>query len=166
MQSLILVFIGRIGHLLCDFHAAIVFSVSAQIQQPSFPFSAHDLSTAKPLHGDILVFTKTRFNQDGLYSAATGKYTAPADGTYVFHATLNSNANGKSIHVEIKADTVAIGKFVVYDKSYDISSSGSAVARLDKGTEVYLRVTSVYEGYGFRDDAYYMNTFSGYRISR
>ena len=83
----------------------------------------------------------------------------------MFHATLTSNTNGKAIHVEFKAGKRAIGKFQVVDTTSDRSSSGSATARLQKGAEVFLRVTSVSNGYRFRDDAHYMNSFSGHLIS-
>ena len=151
----------------CFFHATIVYSVSAQLQHSSYAFSAHDLSTSRPSSGDILVFTKTHFNEDGLYSTTTGKYTAPADGIYVFHATLTGYVSNKGIHVEFKAGGIALGRFVVNDKNnYDWSNSGSATARLQRGTEVYLRVTSVSSGYRFQENTYYMNTFSGYRVNR
>ena len=141
-------------------------SVSAQSQQPPYAFSAYDLSAAKPSDGSILVFTKVHFNDDELYSTTTGKYTAPVDGLYEFHATLSSCCSSKmSIDVEFQAGDKAIGKFSVVDlTSYDRSSSGSATARLQKDTEVYMRVTATGGNYRFREDAYFMSSFTGYRI--
>ena len=111
------------------------------------------------------MFTKSLVNEEGVYSTTTGKFTAPCDGVYEFHATLASNQNKKRIYVEFKAGDVAIGRFGVGDYYYGIGNSGSAIARLRKGTEVYLRVT--YKNTGFRvvDDALRMNTFSGHIIN-
>ena len=143
----------------------IILFVSDQAQQHPYAFSVYGLSTARPSTGNILVFTKTHLNEDGLYSTTSGKYIAPADGIYVFHSTLTSD-NARHIHVELKAGESAIGRFQVIASSSDISSSGSAISRLKKRAEVYLRVTSVTSGYRFREDSHYMNTFSGYRISQ
>ena len=148
------------AHLQCLF-----LFVSAKVKQPVYAFSAYDLSSFTPTSGCTLVFAKTHLNDDGLYSTTTGKYTTPADGIYVFHSTLTSRYTTKDVYVEFKADERSIGKFMVRDYTYDISSSGSATTRLQKGTEVYLRVTAVGSGYRFKENLYYMNTFSGYSIS-
>ena len=167
LPCLVWVFAGRTCHCEVLFHTTIYDSVSARQQQPSYAFSVYDLSRARPSRvGDILVFTKTHLNEDGLYSTTTGKYTTSVNGIYVFHATLTSDISNKNIHVEFKAGGNAIGRFAVVDTASDITSSGSATARLQKGTEVYLRVTYVSSGYRFREDGHYMNSFSGYLISK
>ena len=111
------------------------------------------------------MFPKTLLNEDGVYSTTTGKFTAPCDGVYEFHSTLASNSKQKGVWVEFKAGDLVIGRFHVLDYGYIVSSSGSSIARLRKGTEVYLRVTSVSSGFRFQEDLYRMNTFSGHLIS-
>ena len=112
------------------------------------------------------MFTQTILNQDGVYSTATGKFTAPSDGVYEFHATLTPKHTKKTVRVEFKAGETAIGRFSVYDYRTPVSSSGSATARLKEGTQVYLRVTSVSSGFTFAEvSTFYMNTFSGHLIS-
>ena len=111
--------------------------VSASAQQPSYAFSAYDLSAAsKPSTGTILIFAKTHINENRAYSTATGKFTAPVDGLYVFHATLYVNLTKKYTLLEFNAGGRAIGRFIVGDDYYEASSSGSAIAQLQKGTEV------------------------------
>ena len=139
--------------------------LSAKIQTQYYAFSAQDLSASRPSIGDTLVFSQTLLNEDGVYSTATGKYTAPCDGVYEFHSTLVSGQVRKGVWVEFKAGGLVFGRFNVLDYHYIISSSGSAIARLRKGTEIYLRVTDVSSGFRFEESTNYMNTFSGHLIS-
>ena len=135
------------------------------VQQPSYAFSAYDLSASRPSTGGTLVFAKTHLNEDGAYSTTRGTYTAPSNGIYVFHATLTSSQSKKIVYVEFRAGEQAIGRFWLLDDYYSVTSSGSATARLQKGTEVYLKVTSVASGFRFSKGSNAMNTFSGHRIS-
>ena len=111
------------------------------------------------------MFSKTLLNEDEVYSTTTGKFTAPCDGVYEFHSTLACRNQQKAVYVEFKAGDLAIGQFGVYDYARAMSSSGSAIARLRKGTEVYLRVTYVLTEFRFYEGALQMNTFSGHLIS-
>ena len=112
------------------------------------------------------MFTQTLVNEDGVYSTSTGVFTAPSDGVYEFHAKLTPASSKKGVYVEFKAGTVSIGNFEVLDYYYAVSSSGSAIGRLVKGTQVYLRVTSVSTGFKFLEDSLRMSTFSGHLISK
>ena len=141
----------------------------AKIQTSTYAFSAYEISDTTPSTGDTLVFTKTFVNENGAYSTTTGIYTTPCDGIYEFHATLTSDASypKKYLYVEYKAGATSIGKFMMYmyDTDRDASSSGSAIARLQKGTEVFLRVKTT-SGARLEDNAYRMNSFSGHLISK
>ena len=141
---------------------------SAKIQMSTYAFSAYEISDRTPSTGDTLVFTKTFVNENEAYSTRTGVYTAPCDGIYEFHATLTSDASypKKYLYVEFKAGETSIGKFMVYDTVRDDSSSGSAIARLQKGTEVFLRVTTLHSRTRLLDDSYRMNSFNGHLISK
>ena len=140
--------------------------VSAKVQQPTYAFSAYDLSAASgPGTGTILVFAKTHLSENSVYNTATGKFTAPVDGVFVFHATLHVDGIRKYVHVDFNAGGKAIGHFMVGDDYNDDSSSGSAIAQLQKGTEVYLKVTKASSGITFRENAHGMSTFSGHLLS-
>ena len=53
-----------------------------------------------------------------------------------------------------------------HPNSWNTSPSGSALARIQKGTEVYLKVTSLNPGFTLGDDSWYINNFSGHLISK
>ena len=142
-------------------------SFSAKVQTSTYAFSAYEISDTTPSTGDTLVFTKTFVNENGAYSTTTGIYTAPCDGIYEFHATIALSSKNTWIAVEFKAGTTAIGKFPVGDYWMYVSSSGSAIALVTKGTEVFLRVTGLRSsGARLGDDTYRMNSFSGHLISK
>ena len=82
------------------------------------------------------------------------------------HRQVFVNNAKNTIRVELKAGESAIGRFIVYDNYGDVSSSGSAIERLLKGTQVYIRVTTESSGFKLKDDTYGMNTFSGHLISK
>ena len=143
------------------------FFLLAKIPQSNCVFSAHDLSASPRSTGSTLVFNKTLVNEDGVYSSTTGKFTAPCDGLYVFHATLSPGSPNTVLRVEFKAGEISLGRFSVYDFSNYVSSSGSAIGRLLKGTQVYMRVTEFTTGFTFWDDSVrFMSTFSGHLISK
>ena len=93
-------------------------------------------------------------------------FTAPCDGLFEFHATLSASVANIALYVEFNAGGTAIGMFNVLDYDHWISSSGSAIGRLLKRTQVYLRVTLVNPGFSFIEDVYRMSTFSGHLISK
>ena len=111
------------------------------------------------------MFAKTHINENSVYSTAIGRFTAPVDGIYVFHAILTVSDTKKYIDVEFNAGGKAMGRFRVGDDYYYPSSSGSAVVQLQKGAEVYLKVLSAATGLTFREDLYGMSTFSGHLLS-
>ena len=141
--------------------------VSASIQGPSYAFSAYDLSHApNPSSGAILIFAKTQINENNVYNTATGKFTAPVDGVYVFHTTLHMHIPKKYLWIEFNAGGHAVGgRFTVIDYRHEDSSSGSAIAKLEKGEEVFIKVTSATGGITFKDDAHRRSSFSGYLLS-
>ena len=50
--------------------------------------------------GDQLVFSDVLINEGGAYSSASGEFTAPRDGLYVFHVVLEIGRGGK-LYVDI-----------------------------------------------------------------
>ena len=111
------------------------------------------------------MFAKTKINENSVYNTATGRFTAPTDGVYIFHTTLHVLNAKKYIHIAFVAGEKIIGHFMVGDDYWDTSSSGSAIARLEKGTEVSMRVESVSGGLTFREDGAATSIFSGYLVS-
>ena len=104
-------------------------------------------------------------NENMVYNIATGRFTAPVDGVYVFHTTIHVHGAGQYLHTAFSAGGRVIGFFMVGDGHRDTSSSGSAVARLEKGTEVSMTVKSGSGGLTFREDSEGKCTFSGYLLS-
>ena len=144
------------------------FLFSVRVKTSSYAFSAYQITTQPTSTGDILVFTKTHFNEDEAYSVTTGIYTAPCNGIYEFQATIamKYQHHNNYLYMEFKADATSIGKFSVSDNYRDVSSSGAVIARIQKGTKVFLRVTAISSGLKLGDDTYRMNSFSGYLISK
>ena len=111
------------------------------------------------------MFAKTHLNENNVYNTDAGKFTAPVDGVYVFHATLHVINSNKYTYVDFNAQRRVIGRFMVGDRNHEDSSSGSAIARLTKGTDVWLEITSVSSGISFRQDVHGMCTFAGHLLS-
>ena len=111
------------------------------------------------------MFAKTHLNENNVYNTDAGKFTAPVDGVYVFHATIDVINSNKYIYVHFNAEGRVIGRFMVGGWNNEDSSSGSAIARLAKGTDVWVEVTSVSSGISFRQDAHGMCTFAGHLLS-
>ena len=122
-------------------------------------FSAHTTVPHLSLQSD---------SENGAYSITTGVYTAPCDGVYEFHATLalEQGYPKKCLYVDFKAGATSIGKFMMYCTARDASSSGSVIARLQTGTEVFLRVTATSGARLEDDNTIHMNNFSGHLISK
>ena len=129
-----------------------------------YGFSAYQCSTTRLLKGSTIVLTRTRLNEDSVYNSGAGQFTAPVSGVYVFHATLCTNTGGSFIYVAFMADGEVIGRFSTNDNALDICTSGSALARLQKGNKVYLQVTLVSSGTVLRDDSNHMNSLSGFFV--
>ena len=143
-------------------------SLSAKLQKSYFAFSAYNLSATTSSRADTIVFTQTMLNEDGVYSTTTGMFTAPRDGVYEFHATLVAGEAKKGVWVEFKAfkagETI-IGRFSSWGYYHSFSFSGSAIARLQEGTHVYLKISSVQSTFKFNLYSALGNTFSGHLIS-
>ncbi|WAR26991.1 CAPR2-like protein [Mya arenaria] len=85
----------------------------------------------------IIIFTEMLENVGGGYNSATGKFTAPIAGTYLFTVSLCS-LSGKSIFYNImaKEDVVAYGH--MYGISGYPCVTGNAIVQLDANDVVYV----------------------------
>ena len=133
-------------------------------QRPFYGFSAYESSSPSQSKGSAIIFKHTRLNEGGVYNTGTGAFTVPVDGIYVFHATLCIYLN-RAIYVAFMADEEVLGMFASNDKDYSSCHSGSAFARLQKGSQVILKVTAVSSGSVLYDDNHRMNSFSGFLVA-
>ena len=115
-------------------------------------------------NGETPIFKKTLLDEDGLYDAGSGKYRVPVSGIYYFSAGLCVN-KGDFLGVNIVADGVRIGAFDAVDYDIHTCSSGSAVAKLDKNTKVWLVVTEATNRLRNNDGVGGFNYFSGYLVN-
>ena len=128
-------------------------------------FSAYDSTTKSPTKGSSIVFRRTQLNEGDLYNTETGQFTVPVDGIYVFHATLCTHSPDISIYAAFMGDKEVLGMLASSEKDYNSCHSGSALARLQKGSKVYLQVTYISSGPVLFDDKYHMNSFSGFLVA-
>ena len=136
------------------------------IPQSHYAFSAYGISAITTSVGSTLVFTQILVNDKGVYNTTTGTFIAPCDGVYEFQSTLTVGVVDKSAYIEFMAGEAMIGTFTAYDCNNRVSSSGSAIGTLLKGTQVYLRVSIMTSGFKFRADSDFMNTFTGHLIGK
>ena len=139
--------------------------ISAKLHRSSYAFSVYWLDGTSVSVGETLIFKKILLDEGGLYDVSNGKYRVPVSGIYYFTAGLCVN-KGDWGAVNIVADGARIGAFDVVD--YDIStcSSGSAVAKIEKNTTVWLLVTEATATLRNTDgSAGGFNYFSGYLVN-
>lgn len=133
-------------------------------QRSFYGFSAYESTSSTVPKGSTIVLRHTRLNEGGCYNIGTGHFTAPVDGIYIFHATLCIKPDSKFIFVAFMAEEEVVGRFASNDKDYNSCHSGSALARLQKGNRVFLRVTVVSSGPTLFDDYKHMNSFAGFLV--
>ena len=134
-------------------------------QRPFIGFSAYESSSSSSSNGNTIIFKHMRLNEGGFYKTGTGQFTVPVDGIYVFHATLCTYYN-KAIYVAFMADEGVLGRFASAAKDYHVCHSGSALARLQRGSQVFLKVTYISSGSVLFDDIHRMNSFSGFLVAK
>ena len=133
-------------------------------QRSFYGFSAYESSSKTVSVGNTIVLSRVRLNEGDAYDTRTGQFTAPVDGIYIFHATLCIYCCSKYIYVAFMAGEEVLGRFASNDKDYQSCHSGSALARLQKGSHVFLRVTDASSGSVLYDDIIRMNSFSGFLV--
>lgn len=110
--------------------------------------------------GNILVFPQIVTNNGNGYNPSTGKFTAPADGTYVFFVTVVSNYKNY-----IYLDIVHNGSSKVRTQSYESASymtgTNMAVLQLVKEDSVWI---SRHSGKGYYSEYVPITTFSGFLL--
>ena len=142
------------------------FSFSEQENRPSYAFSAYWLSEIDPTPPEELIFTRTLLDTDGVYNNRTGKFLVPQSGVYIFFSTLCSKGT-KYAWVNFHTEERFIGKMFTGDgdNGWATCSSGSAIAHLQAGTHVFMRVIRAYSGNVFDNHRTNgINSFAGHLI--
>ena len=88
----------------------IFFCSPEALRQPSDAFSVAWIENTAPAVNDVLKFTRILLNENDVYSAHTGEYTTPVNGTYMFTSNLCTIGN-KYAYIAFLADDTLIGAF-------------------------------------------------------
>ncbi|KAL2086816.1 hypothetical protein ACEWY4_017875 [Coilia grayii] len=108
----------------------------------------------------VLKFSDVVTNVGDAYSSATGKFTCPRAGLY--HFSFNILKAGQRIRVEMVSADKVVATAVALDLQHADSASGSAVLRLAKGDEVFLRLSG--SDKTMVDNGHRFSTFMGYLL--
>lgn len=139
-----------------------------QTQQVAF-FAAFNTDTEEGNHGPFDIATAIRYkkvltNEGNGYNAATGAFTAPRRGLYVFHFSIFATYSpAPNVMAVLKKNGVSLA--VAFDKAssdtHD-SSTRVAVVTLEAGDAVYVELQARGTFYDYRGDH---NSFSGFLLS-
>ncbi|XP_070201448.1 uncharacterized protein [Littorina saxatilis] len=128
-------------------------------------FLATNLKDTTPSVGDVLIPTTVLNNQGNGYNPATGKFTAPYNGTYCFLSSLFGSGSGHHIFVSLVVDNKReLWVYTTYHGSsgdYDAASL-QAVVSVRAGQSVWL------QAYGDSNQfasGLHSNSFSGFLVS-
>ena len=148
------------------FFCFFVFFCSPEApSQPSDAFSVVWIENTAPAVNDVLKFTRILLNENDVYNAHTGEYTAPVNGTYMFTSNLCTHSN-KFANIAFLADGTLIGASFAGDRDWTVCSYSSTISRLEKGMKVNVAITRKHgSGNIFcNNDNRYLSTFAGHRI--
>ncbi|XP_062589287.1 heavy metal-binding protein HIP-like [Saccostrea cucullata] len=110
----------------------------------------------------VVVFGKVTQNSGNAYNANTGKFTAPEDGLYSFMWT-NVTKGGKQFHTEIVLNGKRLGYNHVNGESgssHMASGTSSAVIKMKRKDEVWIRTHGTYGKYAYAD----WSSFTGFKL--
>ena len=93
-----------------------------------------------------IIFNKPIENPKGAYSTATGAFTAPIQGTYLFSVTLCQFTGNIWIYFDIIKDGVRLATSLVGDENWSSCNSATAVTYMTVGSQVW--VTAGKNNYG------------------
>ena len=102
-------------------------------------FSAHTVVDRSPATGQVYVFSNTVFNHGDGYHNATGVFTAPVSGVYVFTVQMCSVAARYVYYAFVKTGGSKIVKGWMGDIDDTLCHVASAITKLTKGEETWLQ---------------------------
>ena len=121
-----------------------------------------DFTSKRP--GTKLVFDRAFTDVLNAYNNASGVYLVPKTGIYVFTWVAREAKSQHSIELMVSKD-VRGATFMKAQNNDDGSVSGTAVLRIKKGDEVYLRFpTGLNEKQRIDNNHHGRSSFSGFRL--
>uniref|UniRef100_A0A8C6SNX8 C1q domain-containing protein n=1 Tax=Neogobius melanostomus TaxID=47308 RepID=A0A8C6SNX8_9GOBI len=109
--------------------------------------------------GTVIKYKKVLTNVGGGYSADTGKFTAPLNGTYVFTFVVHTTNNTFTSLMK-NSEPLVYGHERSVTEKWD-STTGVAVVTLEVGDTVWVKLQPRYRFSAFRG---LFNTFSGFLL--
>ena len=130
--------------------------------RPSYAFSALWIDNTNPSVNDVLVFTRVLLNDNAVYDANNGKYTAPVDGTFMFTVNVCTNGN-EYLKLQLWAEDTVIGSFIAGDRDWSSCTASTAISQLHKGQIVKLVVVQRHGNGAIvnNHDIGYLSSFAG-----
>ena len=123
------------------------------------------MSDDSPGSNTLLRFTQTVTNTNDVYSTATGYFTAPVNGTYIFAVQMCQESK-KYIHIQIYAELTLIANSAIYDTAgYGPCSTTTAVAILSAGNKVHVKSGASSSGDIIAQSSYRWASFSGVLVN-
>ena len=112
------------------------------------------------------VYDRIETNAGNAYNSATGKFTAPGDGMYVFHTSTPAHDKSHCTIEIVKNGVVKdIGWADAMDHNDRALSSTMTILSLKKGDVVQVRAGITYGGNALESNQYVRMSFSGFKLA-
>ena len=112
------------------------------------------------------VYDRIETNVGNAYNAATGKFTAPGEGIYVFHISTTARDKSHCIMELVKNDQIKDVDWAdAMDHNDRASSSRMTILSLKKGDVVHVRAGMYFGGDVLESNKYTRMSFSGFRLA-
>ncbi|XP_060578803.1 uncharacterized protein LOC132735817 [Ruditapes philippinarum] len=143
-----------------------LIQLQGKLERPPIAFHAHHVADlVLDTSDEIIIFTKSLFNEGTGYDTSTGFFTAPVGGLYQFVVHTCAYAN-KYAFIGLVLEGEAIALDSNYDGNYYTCSTVGAIVRVRSGEKVWVKSTSSASNRQLQQDSLRMNTFSGVLINK
>ena len=133
------------------------------LKTPDVFFTAKDLVKRDWSTGQIFVFPTLVENRGEGYNKASGVFTAPVDGDYIF-TTQMCNTAGQYVYLAFVVDDKIQTPMAIYDKSSHTCATATLISRLKAGARVAIKSTSTSKV--LFSSSHYGSHFSGYLLRK